>query len=536
MNLALDLLSAGDPAAPAICVGPTEVTYRALREEVERTARILLARGLAKQDRVAIWSENSVFFIVSYLGVIRAGLVAVPLQTDSSPETGVRVMRDAGIGTILVSSRYRAHVSRWAAETGATTLSEGDIAGSSALYADPLPDMDPGRDLAALMFTSGSTGRPKGVMVTHRNIACNTGDIVSYLRLSSSDRAMLVLPLYYCFGLSLLHTHLAVGGSVVINNQFLYPENVLQEIDSRACTGLAGVPSTYQILLRKSRFKESTFPSLRWLQQAGGALPSPLIQEVLDAFPQVRLFVMYGQTEGTSRLSYLPPERLPDKLGSIGTGLPSTRLAVLHPDGTPVAPGSDEVGEIVAAGHNIALGYWNDPRETARYFRNGRLHTGDLARVDADGFIYVVEREREMVKCGGNRVSAKEVEDVIAELSDVVEVAVVGASHEILGEALVAFVAISHEIESQVPNVLDHCRRRLPAFKTPEAVVYLPRLPHSGTGKVLKSSLKQAAGEALKGTSAAAISPTSDGESIRILRIERRARTAAAAVASGAGV
>ncbi len=199
---------------------------------------------------------------------------------------------------------------------------------------------------------------------------------------------------------------------------------------------------------------------------------------------------MYGQTEATARLSYLPPERLSDKLGSIGRGLPSTRLEVLKADGSPVAPGSDEVGEIVATGDNIALGYWNDPEETARYFRDGRLHTGDMARVDPDGFIYIVERERDMIKSGGNRVSAKEVEEVIAEMPEVVEVAVVGSPHELLGEAINAFVVAKPGSPITAAAIAEHCRNRLPSFKTPEQVVFLPRMPHTSSGKISKPELR----------------------------------------------
>jgi len=201
---------------------------------------------------------------------------------------------------------------------------------------------------AARLATTG--GAPKGVMVSHRNIECNTRDIISYLGLTPKDRVMVVLPFHYCFGISLLHTHLLAGASVVLNNGFkLYPEEVLQEMQQRECTGLAGVPSTYQILLRKSRFRELSFPALRWFQQAGGKLPNPYITEILGSFPAVRFFLMYGQTEATARLSYLPPERLGDKLGSIGKGLPSGRLEVLRPDGTPVRRGANETGEIVAS-------------------------------------------------------------------------------------------------------------------------------------------------------------------------------------------
>jgi len=199
---------------------------------------------------------------------------------------------------------------------------------------------------------------------------------------------------------------------------------------------------------------------------------------------------MYGQTEATARLSYLPPDRLKDKLGSIGQGLPSTRLVVLKSDGTPVRHGSGEVGEIVAYGPNVTLGYWNDPVETAKYFRNGGLYTGDLAKVDADGFIFIVERDREMIKSGGNRVSAKEVEDVIAELSEIVEVAVVGVAHELLGEAIHAFVVVVTGAEIGVDGVMTHCQRRLAAYKCPIAVTFLPALPHNSAGKVIKRQLK----------------------------------------------
>jgi acyl-CoA synthetase (AMP-forming)/AMP-acid ligase II len=342
------------------------------------------------------------------------------------------------------------------------------------------------------MFTSGSTGASKGVMITHRNIESNSRDIIAYLGLYPGDRVMAVLPFHYCFGLSLLNTHLMAGGSVVINNEFkLFPESVLVEMQEKECTGFAGVPSTYQILLRNSRFRQMTFPKLRLFQQAGGKLPNPCIREILGAFPGVRFFLMYGQTEGTARLSYLPPERLTDKLGSIGKGLPSVKLEVLRDDGTPVAPGSDEIGEITASGENIASGYWHDPAETAKYFRNGRLHTGDLARVDSDGFISIVEREREMIKAGGNRISAKEVEDVIAEMPEIIEVAVVGAPHELLGESIKAFVSLARDVRVTAQNVLAHCRKRLPAAKTPEEIIFVDSLPHSSSGKVLKSRLKE---------------------------------------------
>jgi len=494
MNVAELILERGQDSAVAVLHGQVVLTYAGLRDAVARFAGGLLERSHVNGGRIGIFSENSPFFVKAYLGIMRAGLVAVPLPTDLTTETFVKIVSDASLNAVFVSRRWVKRVRPWADKLGLTLLPEGQennftgppLSRMPAINAAP----DPG-PLAALMFTSGSTGSPKGVMITHRNIESNSRDIIAYLGLEASDRAMVVLPFYYCFGLSLLHTHLMAGGSVVLNNEFkLFPESVLAELQQKACTGLAGVPSTYQILLRNSRFRRMEFPRLRWFQQAGGKLPNPCIREILDSFPAVPYFLMYGQTEATARLSYLPPARLADKLGSIGKGLPSTKLEVLRPDGLPVTPGSDEVGEIVATGDNIAAGYWHDPEETMKFFRDGRLHTGDLARVDADGFIFIVEREREMIKSGGNRVSAKEVEDVIAEIPEVVEAAVVGTPHGLLGESIKAFVASTTGSAITPQTVLTHCRRRLPAYKTPEEIIFLDRLPHNGSGKVLKAKLK----------------------------------------------
>lgn len=491
MNIAERMLSEGQDAAPALLFGKRVLSYGELREHVRRIAAGLVSRGYPKGARVAIWAENGPFFVSAYLGIIRAGLVAVPLQSDLAQETFEKIVAEAGIDALFVSPRLIKRVRPWLERLQLTVFSETEAQALAGQGRVVFPEIDPRRDLAALMFTSGSTGAPKGVMVSHLNIECNSRDIIHYMGLTAQDRVMVVLPFHYCFGTSLLHTHLLVGGSLVLNNDFrLYPEVMLRELQQTECTGLAGVPSTYQLLLRKSRFCQLAFPKLRWFQQAGGKLPNPCIAELLQAFPHVRYFLMYGQTEGTARLSFLPPERLQDKLGSIGQGLPSTRLEVLKPDGAPVQPGSAETGEIVASGDNITLGYWNDPVETARFFKQGRLHTGDIARVDADGFIFVVERERDMIKSGGNRVSAKEIEDVIAELPDVVEVAVLGTPHELLGEAIRAFVVPANDrLTGQA--VAAHCQKRLPAFKLPETVVLLPKLPHNSSGKVLKPQLKE---------------------------------------------
>jgi long-chain acyl-CoA synthetase len=489
MNVAELILSTGADADVAIIHGQTTMSYGALRERVQRVASALLGRGLSVGDSVGLWAENGTFFVTAYLAIVRAGLVVVPLPPDLSAAGLQRIITQSRMKGIFVSKRYANRLRAWTESSNVPLFSEDELAADSLSQTSDLGRVQEG-DLAALMFTSGSTGIPKGVMVSHRNIACNTRDIVSYLGLTSSDRIMAVLPFHYCYGASLLHTHLAVGGTVVINNEFTFPEAVLQDMLARECTGFAGVPSTYQILLRKSRFTEIKFPALRWLQQAGGKLPNAYIEQIRQSFPHLRYFTMYGQTEATARLSYLPPEYLATKLGSIGKGLTSTRLEVLKPDGQPVQPGSDEIGEIVASGDNITSGYWEDPEETARYFKNGKLHTGDLARVDADGFIYVVEREREFIKSGGKRVSAKEVEDVIAEIPEIIEVAVVGMPHDVLGEGIRACL-VARDRKLMLVDVANFCKKRLPAFKVPQRIDLIKAMPHNTSGKVMKGKLKE---------------------------------------------
>jgi acyl-CoA synthetase (AMP-forming)/AMP-acid ligase II len=489
-NVAEAILTGGDAASPALWHGREVVTYGQLREMAAGWTARLRHAGLTVGDRVGLFAENSPFWVAAYLGTIRAGFCVVPFQVDCSDSTFQRIVTSTGMRQLVVSQRFLPRVAPLAERLGLplaqepASLDQGDGCPTSAAAMAT-------RDLAAIMFTSGSTGEPKGVMVTHRNIECNTRDIVDYLGLTANDRVMAVLPFYYCYGVSLLHTHLLAGGSLVLNNRFMFPEKVLDEMVEKQCTGLAGVPSTYQILLRKTHFARRTFPALRWFQQAGGKLPNAFLREIREAFPAVRLFVMYGQTEGTARLSYLPPERLDDKLGSVGRGLPNTHLDIVRADGAAARPGSDDVGEIIASGDNITPGYWNDPEETARYFRSGRLMTGDMARIDKDGFIFIVERARDFIKAMGNRVSPKEIEEVLAEMPEVVEAAVLGVPDELWGEAVKAFLVTAQPEQLTAAKVLEHCRKRLPNFKIPQYVEFLPRLPKTANGKVAKEELRK---------------------------------------------
>ena len=490
-NVAEQILAGGRDAATALYFGARTLTFAELNHHATLCGGALLARGSSRGDRIGLFCENSPFFVAAYLGTIRAGLCSVPIRLDCRAGDFRRMVESTGSKILLASDRLLPRIRPWAEALAAVVMSESEVLSSKPALPAAWPPVDPDRDLAAIMFTSGSTGEPKGVMVTHTNIASNSHAILQYLALTPEDRVMVVLPFHYCYGASLLHTHLMVGGSLVIDNRFLFPGLVLDELVQRRCSGLAGVPSTYQILLRNAAMAARRFPSLRWLQQAGGQLPNPVIRDILQAFPQVKFYVMYGQTEATARLSYLPPERLQDKLGSIGRGLPPARLQVLRPDGTPVAPGTAEVGEIVASGDSISPGYWGDPIETARYFRQGKLYTGDLATVDKDGFIFLVARTRDFIKAMGNRVSPHEIEEVIAELPEVVEVAVVGVPDDIRGEAVKAFVVLAGGRQLSEDAVRAHCLGQLPNYKVPKLIEFLSSLPKTANGKVAREQLRK---------------------------------------------
>jgi acyl-CoA synthetase (AMP-forming)/AMP-acid ligase II len=340
---------------------------------------------------------------------------------------------------------------------------------------------------ALILYTSGSTGKPRGVVQTFRNVDANTRSIVEYLRLGTEDRALLILPLYYCYGRSVLQTHLFAGGSVFLDNRFAFPRVVLEALASEQCTGFAGVPLTFEIIRRQVDVSTIPFLRLRYLTQAGGAMAPDTIAWVRKAFHPARLFVMYGQTEATARLSYLPPERAEEKHGSMGIPIPGVELRVVDEAGHELAAG--ETGHLVARGDNVTLGYLDEPEETAAILHDGWLWTGDLAYRDADGFLFHQGRSKEILKIGGHRASPIEIEHVVAEHPDVAEAAVIGLKHDLMGEVPAAFVVPKPGRTPGEDDLRRFCRERLPAYKVPVSFTLVDGLPRNEAGKLLRAQL-----------------------------------------------
>ncbi len=476
------LLAAGRDDDVAVIDGRS-YTYADLRAAAHRIAGELLDLGVPPGARIGLLGTNSFFWIAGYLAALKLGVV-VPMSDKLDGDELAGEAEFVECSALLVDRRQLRRL--------------GDAFGDLPVITDEVlaadgrsawPDTSPAAgDDAALMFTSGTTSRPKVVRLTHRNLRANTESIVEYLDLGPHDRVLVILPFHYVFGASLLHTHLAVGGSVVLCNTFTFPETAIELIAEHACTGMAGVPSSYQLLLKASSYASRALPSLTKVQQAGGRLAPDLIRRLVAAQPTSRVFVMYGQTEATARLSYLPPELLETKLGSIGRGIPGVELVVEHPDGRPVAPG--EEGEIVASGENISPGYYRDEAATAEKFRDGRLRTGDIATVDEEGFIHIVGRTGDFIKSWGYRISPQQVDET-ALLHDHIAAAVtVGMPDPDAGEAVTLAVTAVPGVTLTPDEVLAFLRGHLPKHMVPAVVHVLDEIPLTTNGKISRSAVR----------------------------------------------
>lgn len=490
------------PAAVALVDPQRETSYADLEALANRFANVFRSEGVRRGDRVVLALDNSVELVAAYFGVLKAGGVAVPLPVGRRNDRLGKAIADCQPKMCLIDAATAADPVACEDFSTSPVLvlgARGPMAAGGMRPVEPMLEAasdapTPVRgidvDLALIIYTSGSTGDPRGVMLTHRNLVSNTRSIVQYLRLTARDRVMCVLPFHYVYGLSLLNTHVAVGGSIVIDNRFAFPNVVLSSMQDHKVTGLAGVPSTFALLLHRSSLETTPLPDLRYVTQAGGAMPASRIAEWLDRGPKVPFFVMYGATEASARLTYLDPAELPRRSGSIGRAIPNVEIVILREDGTRAASG--ETGELVARGSNIARGYWNDVAETATRFDAIGYHTGDLGYADEDGFLYLVGRRHDMIKVGANRVGSKEIEDMISEYPGVHEVAVLGAPHGILGEAPVAFVSLRDDTAGLDHDaVMAFLRTRLPAYKMPVRLIVRSELPKiAGVGKIDKMSLR----------------------------------------------
>ena len=501
------------PAKEAVIEANQRATYTDILQNASVVANWLSNHGVVAGDRVIVMEDKPIDYISYYFGTLMVGGVVVAMNTQTSADSAKYQVENCDASFVLTNAPSVKYF-KWLLSDSSTL--KGMLVSRNierlpedvAAYCDSLEQLlenweqhktfhtpvQP-TDLAQIIYTSGTTGDPNGVMLSHANLVENTQSIVDYLRLTESDKAMAVLPFFYSYGNSLLLTHFLVGGSLVVNQSFVYPNVILDKMKEEEVTGFSGVPSTFAIFMNRSAIRKYQFPSLRYVCQAGGAMAPSLAKEVKDILPDSDIYIMYGQTEASARLSYLEPCDFFRKAGSIGKAIPGVELNVLKEDGSPVAVG--EVGEIVATGKNIMRGYWNNPEKTAAVLRDGALWTGDLAKIDDEGYLYIVSRKSDMIKSGAHRISPKEIEEVIHELEGIHEVAVIGMPDDIMGESILACIVLTDDAACSDKDVKRYCREKLPMFKAPKEVIFIEQLPKTASGKIRKKVLKEQLQEGL---------------------------------------
>jgi long-chain acyl-CoA synthetase len=480
------------------------LTFAEVRRRAVALAGTFSGLGVKAGDRVLIYLDNSHEYIEAYFAVLYLGAVAVPINKNLTMDVVRFIAEDADPVLIVTNSVFRKRLAEGNAVSGATGLPEGLILNLDSLGAEdqrrsPLPpdngvelpdndakSPDDGDTPALFLYTSGTTRMPKGVVLTHKNLRANTESIVSYLGLGEKDSLLAVVNFCYSYGNSLLLTHARAGATLFIENRISYPIKIIEQLSGTKATGFSTVGSYLNILLKQEFLKPEHLKSLRYVTFAGESTSFDDIMKLKAIAPCVRVFVMYGQTEASARLSYLEPELIVKKRGSIGKSIPGVTLRVVSETGEDVPPG--ETGEIIASGDNIMRGYWNNPEATGEVLRDGWLYTGDLAVTDEEGFLYIKGRKDDMIKYLGHRISPVEIEAAVNSGEGVLESAVVAVTEG--SETRIKAFVVPQGGTVDLARLAAHVKKLLPPFKNPHAYELIEALPRTASGKIRRGALK----------------------------------------------
>lgn len=505
-----DSLIAAVHASPdkiALITEKERVTYAQLFDHVRRCAAALIARGIERGDRVVIYADNTLECVVSIWATLWAGGVFVVVNPQTKKDK-LQYIIDRCEAKVLISDNHLRQ--QFFALLSEPTPLKSVLCSNAASTPAPVPIADYWQtlagetplerpvftiplDLAALIFTSGTTGLPKGVTMTHQSMVFARDSITEYLRLSADDRIINLLPLAFDYGLYQLLMVIGLGATLVLERSFTYPGMVFARIKDEAVTVFPGVPTIYSTLVAMHRESALCFPSVRRITNTAAALPPDYFPTLCAIFPNALIFAMYGLTE-CKRVSYLEPELLDVKVGSVGKPIPGTEMFLLTPEGMPVKPG--EPGILHVRGPHVMLGYWRDPEATAKMIRPGTLPgervlcAQDWFTMDADGFFYFKGRSDDIIKTRGEKVSPVEVENVLYSLPGVKEAAVIGVPDERLGQSIKAFVVLANGSVMTAKEIQRGCAARLENFMVPQQIEFVAELPKTTTGKISKKDLR----------------------------------------------
>lgn len=482
------------PEKIAIIIDKQSFSYSNLWTEIISCAINLKKMCLNSGDRVALLLNNSVEYVSSYYGVIACGGIVVALNTSAKSTDIINWLKHSGTKILITDNNFYKHLesniendelldviiihTENNTKPGLFWSQSTNYSGLETFHPEIVSSSTP----VSIIYTSGTTGHPKGVTLSHGNYVANLSEVINYLELTSDDSILNILPFYYSYGNSVLHTHLLVGAMIVLENSFMYPAQALQKIVDHKITGFSGVPATYSILLNRINLDEFDLSSLRYVTQAGGPMPPYNIHKFVHKMDSVKFFVMYGQTEATARLTYLDPDILFRKLGSIGKPLNGIDIQIRDEDNNILE--ADTEGELYVSGPNIMSGYWENKALTNQVLINNYLKTGDLGYMDNEGYIYLTGRRSDMIKVGGNRISPLEIEEAVVELDGIEEVAATGVDDEILGQVVKLTVVVDKNTDITEKIIKAYCRNHFAIYKIPKYINFVDSLPKTTSGKI----------------------------------------------------
>ena len=496
------------PDKIALIADGRRYTYREIDTLANSLASTLQAQSIARGDRVAIFLENCAESVVSIFATLKSGAVFMPVNPQTKAEKLTYLLNDSEARGVISHSSFADILERSIAQApsvaalvivepktgdtlaGRTVRSFATATEQSSPSLVTPPTID--QDLASIIYTSGSTGEPKGVMVTHLNMVTAATSISTYLGLRDDDIILNVLPIAFDYGLYQVLMSSRVGATVVLQRSMAFPVKVLETMVRERVTVLPGVPTVFSMLLNLSTLASYDLGVLRMVTNTAAALSEIQIKDIRRAFPQATLFSMYGLTE-CKRVSYLPPEQLDVRPMSVGRGMPNEEVFLCDETGKRLPNGS--VGELVVRGSNVMRGYWRKPVETAERLKPGAipgemyLHTGDIFRTDAEGYLYFVGRKDDIIKSRGEKVSPREVENVLYAIDGVLEAAVIGVPDLVLGQAVKAFLVLKPGFEYTERDIIKQCLAHLESFMAPKHVAFVESLPRTDTGKISKRGL-----------------------------------------------
>ena len=490
----------------AVVDGEIEYNYQEINRRVNRLANVLLEMGISRGDKVAFMGDNSHYFVEFYFAAAKIGSIAVPINARFSSEEASYVARNAEVILLIYAEEMEETVQKMRADIPEVKqyISTGDASRDTLSYEDlishatdrePHEEVSPD-DLAMIMFTSGATGFPRGVISTHRNIMANTNTMCLELDLVPEDISFLAMPLFHLGGLWPMLSMVYRGGTTVLMPRFDL-EPMFEVIQNRKVTFINLVPTVLGRIISNPDLSASDLESVRLIMYAGAPIPREQLRTAMKIFGPHRFTTGLGATEANGALIHFRFTEhalegpMADKLGSVGKDAMGVEIAIVDEEGREVSDG--HIGEITGRGDNIAQSYWKLPEETAETFINGWLYTGDIGYRDQDGYIFIVDRKKDIIISGGENVSSREVEEVIYQHPAVYEAAVIGVPDKEWGESVKAVIALKIGFAGKVDDkgLIEFCAARLAGYKKPRSIDFLDELPKNAANKIDKAALKK---------------------------------------------